>query len=376
MENRESIIENFSDHKPGLAPLLILVNEEGNIYDISQLRGDGREKKVSTIIGIEFSAEEIKGEKGDYPVNIVEYLKNSKLVIMSESARRIIIGYIEKLVQQGVEFEIHPGDKRDTFLTINGTDIHLHIKGFRSLLNGNYAILIAPQTGVVRHKIKSERMALIGGYLSGLLHDLVNNINLIKGLSEHIMTTGPKEVQSLAKAIYESGEKIEQMRSSVLHFLKTGDMNIVTQDLASLVSRYYVHSVQYDSKKEVVLGEMVNGLLIDVDELYLNRVFNNLVDNATHAGASRVEIKVFSSGGYGVMTVTDNGCGIPGDKIDGIFDPLYTTSENGTGLGLSNCIEIVKKHNGFIDVESELATETSSGKTTFSVLLPLSKGGR
>jgi two-component system NtrC family sensor kinase len=70
------------------------------------------------------------------------------------------------------------------------------------------------------------------------------------------------------------------------------------------------------------------------------------------------------------MDVTDNGCGIPRERLDKVFDPFFTTKENGegTGLGLSVSYGIVEKHGGRITVESEL------GKgTTFSVSLPVAR---
>ena len=68
------------------------------------------------------------------------------------------------------------------------------------------------------------------------------------------------------------------------------------------------------------------------------------------------------------ISISDTGCGIPADRVERVFDPFYTTKEagKGTGLGLSIAYDIVKKHNGEIQVESE------PGKgTTFTVQLPV-----
>jgi hypothetical protein len=72
-------------------------------------------------------------------------------------------------------------------------------------------------------------------------------------------------------------------------------------------------------------------------------------------------------GPYIVVTVTDTGVGIPADQLDRIFEPFFTTKGpgKGTGLGLSTVIGIVKSHNGFITVQSQLGQGTQ-----FQVYLP------
>jgi CheY-like chemotaxis protein len=70
-------------------------------------------------------------------------------------------------------------------------------------------------------------------------------------------------------------------------------------------------------------------------------------------------------GNYLILTVRDTGAGMESSVVDKIFDPFFTTKENGTGLGLSVVYGIVKKHGGFIRVETEKGAGTS-----FSVFLP------
>lgn len=66
------------------------------------------------------------------------------------------------------------------------------------------------------------------------------------------------------------------------------------------------------------------------------------------------------------VTITDTRCGIPSDRLLKIFDPGFTTKGVGTGLGLANCHQIVKKHNGHIRVYSEAGKGTS-----FTIELPI-----
>ncbi|RJQ20818.1 MAG: PAS domain S-box protein [Nitrospiraceae bacterium] len=105
----------------------------------------------------------------------------------------------------------------------------------------------------------------------------------------------------------------------------------------------------------------------------LNQVFMNLLVNAAQAieKQGEIRIKTWNGNGFINVSISDNGGGIPEDKLSRIFEPFYTTKPvgKGTGLGLSITYDIVKKHNGEITVESE------KGKgTTFTVRIPVVEG--
>jgi len=102
----------------------------------------------------------------------------------------------------------------------------------------------------------------------------------------------------------------------------------------------------------------------------LNQVWTNIVHNALQAMENKGTLKValFQRDNYAVVSITDNGKGIPDDIKDQIFTPFFTTKPagEGSGLGLDIVKKIVEKHDGKIEVESELGKGTS-----FSILLPL-----
>ena len=104
----------------------------------------------------------------------------------------------------------------------------------------------------------------------------------------------------------------------------------------------------------------------------LNQVFMNLFVNAAQAIEERGEIRISTRADNGSVEVriSDTGVGIPKENLSKIFDPFFTTKEvgKGTGLGMNIAYNIIKKHKGTIDVESEV------GKgTTFTIKIPVSK---
>ncbi len=120
---------------------------------------------------------------------------------------------------------------------------------------------------------------------------------------------------------------------------------------------------------------------VEADEGQISQVFNNLVINAAQAmpqgGTVAVRAKnmvlddgcglPLPAGEYIEISVEDRGIGIPGEHLDRIFDPYFSTKEKGRGLGLSVTYSIIKKHGGHIRVESRLGAGT-----TFYVYLPAS----
>ena len=102
----------------------------------------------------------------------------------------------------------------------------------------------------------------------------------------------------------------------------------------------------------------------------LNQVFLNILVNAAHAIETQGEVTVTTrqEGEQVSIAIHDTGCGIPAEIVSRIFEPFFTTKEvgKGTGLGLSISYDIIKKHNGTIEV----ASSAESG-TTFTIRLPI-----
>jgi signal transduction histidine kinase len=99
----------------------------------------------------------------------------------------------------------------------------------------------------------------------------------------------------------------------------------------------------------------------------LRQVLWNVLGNAADATprGGRVEVRLFSAGGHGVLEISDTGEGIPEEDLRRIFDPFFTTKERGTGLGLAIVHRIVEAHGGHVTVRSE-----PGRGSTFRISLP------
>lgn len=102
----------------------------------------------------------------------------------------------------------------------------------------------------------------------------------------------------------------------------------------------------------------------------LNQVFMNILVNAAQAmeNTGKIHIKTRLTEGNVEIVISDTGCGMSEENLTKIFDPFFTTKEvgMGTGLGLNVAYNVIKKHNGTIDVQSSVGNGT-----TFSIRLPV-----
>ena len=175
-------------------------------------------------------------------------------------------------------------------------------------------------------------------------------------------------------------DRVERRISHLLKYAKEEDYTFAPVNIATVVDAALTQMrAKLDAAKVSVVRNYIAGPTVLADGEKLRQVFANILDNAIDALDTVVEgrrIELFIENGTRAATATrgatatvrvrDNGCGIPADKIDRIFNPFFTTKEKGTGLGMAISRKIVEAHEGTIDVVSE----TGRG-TEFLVTLPL-----
>ena len=104
------------------------------------------------------------------------------------------------------------------------------------------------------------------------------------------------------------------------------------------------------------------------DKIKLEEVFLNLLRNAKEAidGEGTIYLSAERGNDILIIQISDNGCGIPEEHLDSIFEPFKTYKQGGTGLGLSLSKRIIESHHGSISVSSE-----PEKGTTFTIKLPI-----
>ncbi|MCB9746407.1 MAG: response regulator [Alphaproteobacteria bacterium] len=218
--------------------------------------------------------------------------------------------------------------------------------------------------------IQSEKLAGIGTLAAGIAHEVSSPLFGIMGLAEAIA-----EEEDIALCHEYAGEIVEYSRNirdivvelssysraSSSEYLTTVELAKVVEDAARLVER----SAGCDGVE--VLIEVQPASYLNARTSELQQVFVNLIKNAVEAvhdrhgdQGGRVEVRAWREAGRLVATVSDNGSGIPEDRLSMVFDPFYTTKApgKGTGLGLNIVYRIVTKYRGQVQAKSEVGEGT------------------
>ncbi len=268
------------------------------------------------------------------------------------------------------------GNKEQDYVDSDATQIQLLIDAVTTLFQKKQD---KEQREFYRREIeKSEKINALGILAGGIAHDFNNILTAVLGnISLAEMSNGDETKNRLneaKKAIIRSKELTQQL----LTFAKGGtpikklsSINILLRETADFAIRGSNVKISYDIPDDLWAAE--------IDEGQISQVINNLVLNAMQAMPNggtlyiqsnnkvvRLESKLpLIPGNYIVITVQDEGVGIPEKYLDQIFDPYFTTKEKGSGLGLATCYAIVSKHNGHITVKSKVGFGS-----TFSIYIP------
>ncbi len=230
---------------------------------------------------------------------------------------------------------------------------------------------------------KSQKLESLGILAGGIAHDFNNLLtSIMSNLSN--AKTNPNLDQELLALFLESEEattRASELVTQLLTFSKGGaPVKKPLPDFSDFIKTVANFTVSGSNVKcEFDIEEDLWG--IEADQGQISQVIQNLVLNAQQAipegGTIKIGLSKFlvnqydhiesGNGKYLKITIEDNGIGIPEENLQKIFDPYFTTKEEGHGLGLSSVYSIVKNHEGCIDVKSQLGMET-----TFDVYLPAS----
>jgi len=211
---------------------------------------------------------------------------------------------------------------------------------------------------------RSERLAALGQLSGGLAHELRNPLAVIKGSAETLMK---KLAQSdaitteLAGFISSEANRMNALETRFLDFARPHELERREEEIPPLIERALKAARdRWPDAPVVVEREFAPTLpkvTLDVD--LMERVFTNLALNAYEAmgaggGKLRVAAAPHTEGKPGVeITFQDTGSGIPPELREQIFNPFFTTKENGVGLGLAIVSKILDDHRGRIHVTSE-----------------------
>lgn len=241
----------------------------------------------------------------------------------------------------------------------------------------------------VRH---SQKMDAVGQLAGGIAHDFNNILTVIQGYTE-LISYAPQldqQTRSYASQISVSAERASKLTRQLLAFsrkqlmqLKPLDINQLLENLSPMLQRLLGEQTNLHMNLE---GDLPS---VPADAGMMEQILVNLAMNARDAmpkgGRLIIETALHEidpeycrihlealPGNFICLSVIDTGCGMDSKTLDHIFEPFFTTKEfgRGTGLGLPTVYGIVKQHQGWIQVASEVGQGTA-----FKVFLPVGDAG-
>ncbi len=231
-----------------------------------------------------------------------------------------------------------------------------------------------------RDIIRSEKLTSLGTMLAGIAHEINNPLSNISTsaqiLSEEIDGNADREFrEELIEQIIQETDRARDIVKSVLEFTRDRDFKKEEINLLNAL-RETLRFIRTDMPTYITIAmDIPEDLAIFADKQKIQHVFLNLLRNAVDAipdegMEGKIMIKAREDRDRREVDIrfSDTGKGIPEEIINRIFDPFFTTKDvgKGTGLGLYISHEIIKQHNGTIDVK----IRPGEG-TTFIIKLPL-----
>jgi len=234
--------------------------------------------------------------------------------------------------------------------------------------------------------LQSQKMEAVGRLAGGIAHDFNNLLTAIIGYGYLLYDEMPKEDprSKMLEEILNAAKRAAGLTSQLLAFsrktpikLEVLDLNSIITEIEGMLDRLIGEDIAFSSNLEE--GQTnIKGDATQTEQIILNLIVNAR-DAMLGGGKLTVKTKKVSIndkdvkkipysriGNFIRLSVTDTGSGIDKNTFSKIFEPFYTTKKTGTGLGLSVVNEIIKKQEGWINVESE------PGKgTTFKIYLPV-----
>ena len=257
-----------------------------------------------------------------------------------------------------------------------------------NIISAIITIIISVMTSALTTKLKKwqklraegEREKIRANLLRAISHDLRTPLTAIYGSSEALIDSydslSEEQRRKLIQGIKEDSHWLIDMVENLLSVTRidggkiqlvktpTSLDELIDAAIIKFRKRYPEANIKLDLTDQVVI--------IPMDVVLISQVIMNILENAVkHAeGADEILVRTYTEGANAVFEISDNGCGIPADQLEGIFLGYQNGGENGdmkkrtAGIGLSVCSTIIKAHGGTISAENR-----AEGGATFRFAL-------
>ncbi len=220
--------------------------------------------------------------------------------------------------------------------------------------------------------VRQKKLALLGQLAGSLSHELRSPLGIISHSAYFLEKELPEPSEQVKKQldiISRNSKRSIKIINDLLDLSKKKVLKLKYTDITEIISNAFL-SIEVPKNVNVKIN--INNDLPDlkVDKSQIEQAFINIINNAIQAmpNGGSLEIEGRVKDNFIEVTIMDTGVGIQKENIQKIFEPLYTTRSKGIGLGLAIVKNIIKGHNGQIEINSKL-----NKGTKFIIKLPFKK---
>jgi PAS domain S-box-containing protein len=358
------------------------------------------------------SLQRLKFHVENSPLAVVEFNKDFQIIHWSNKAERVFGWNSEEVLGKRVDQLrwVHEDDEQrvaalmaDMLASRRTSNIHTNrnyrkdgsvitCEWYNSAMvdaTGNLVSVLSLVLDITERKrmeeelLRAQKLESVGILAGGIAHDFNNILTTILGnvslAKNHV--TSDDEIFDLLNEAETASARAQSLTRQLLTFAKggvpvkeTASIKDILKESSSFVLRGSKSGCEFSIAEDLWAAE------VDIGQI--SQVINNIVINANQAMPKGGIIQVAAEnqiiedrhglpvkpGRYIRISVIDQGAGIAEDHLLNIFDPYFSTKQEGSGLGLATTYSIIKKHDGHITVESRLGVGT-----TFHIYLPASE---
>ncbi|HBV75299.1 MULTISPECIES: sensor histidine kinase [Vibrio] len=224
--------------------------------------------------------------------------------------------------------------------------------------------------------IQTAKLAVLGQMSASISHELNNPLAAIRSFSDNarqfLLKQDNEKVQQNLERISDLTVRMAKISQQLKHFAQRTS----THDLINSSINAVIKSADELMQPELKVHNVTLQLLIPaqtvtakINTIALEQVLINTITNAIHAVSGQhskiIELELLEQKGHVLIHIRDNGCGISHEQLDHLFEPFYTSKQNGLGLGLSISQQIMQSMKGSISAKNKEA-----GGAQFTLTIP------
>jgi two-component system sensor histidine kinase PilS (NtrC family) len=220
-----------------------------------------------------------------------------------------------------------------------------------------------------------QRLAAVGEMAAGIAHEIRNPLASMSGSMQMLKQELPltTEQAQLMDIVLRESERLNQTIKSFLAYARPQRFSAQRLDLRAIVQETAMllrNSTEVEDSHTIEVGQSEDAVMLDADEAQIRQIIWNLATNGLRAmpkgGVLRLNAMRDPGSRLAVLSVEDEGVGIPPEEVDTIFQPFRGSFGKGTGLGLAIVHRIVTDYDGTIEVKPR-----TGGGTVFRVTFPV-----